>query len=227
MIINNEKELLNLFVDKDDIRPNFHEPFLNAKYESEVWATDGHSLLIVNHECLSGEYPTRELTMPKLMDKNCTTVITQDALRVALSECPQVDEEISTGKYKKCKECGGSGEVEWEYFDNKGFCHQRDFDCPCCDGSGYSEEPITKKTGKKVPNEMASLQVDAMIVAVAQMSRMLRAMELLGIDEVRHVVSSKNDANIFIVNNDIKILIMPYMSEDISATVKTRKGDQL
>ena len=148
MIINNEKELLNLFVDKDDIRPNFQEPFLNANY-GEVWATDGYSLLFVNQECLNGEYPTRELTMPELMDKNCTTVITQDALRVALSECPQVDEEIETGKYKKCKECDGSGEVEWEYFDNKGSCHQRDFDCPCCDGSGYSDEPITKKQARK------------------------------------------------------------------------------
>jgi hypothetical protein len=227
MIIKNEKELLNLFVDEHDIRPNFHEPFLNTKYESEVWATDGYSLLIVNHECLSGEYPTQEITMPKLMDKNCTTVITQDALRIALSECPQVDEEIRTGEYKKCKECGGRGEVEWEYFDNKDFCHQRDFDCPCCDGSGYSDEPITKKTGKKVPDKRACVLVDTMIAAVGQMSRLLKAMELLGVDEVRHTITSKKDTNLFIVNDDIKILIMPYMSEGISAIVKTRKGDQL
>ena len=227
MIINNEKELLNLFVDNDDIRPNFQEPFLNAKYESEVCATDGHSLLIVNQECLNGEYPSRELTMPKLMDKNCTTIITQDALNVALSECPQVDEEISIGEYKKCKECDGSGEVEWEYFDNKGSYHQRDFECPCCDGSGYSHKPITKKTGKKVPDEKAYVQVDTMIIKVAQMSKMLRAMELLGVDEVRHAITSEKEINLFIVNNDIKILIMPYKSEDISAIVKTRKGDQL
>ncbi len=225
MIIKNEKELLNLFVDEHDIRPYFREPFLNANYKGEVWATDGYSLLFVNRECLSGEYPTHRLTMPKFIGKSCTTVITQDALRVALSECPQVDEEIETGKYKKCKECGGSGEVEWEYIDLGGFSHQRDFDCPCCDGSGYSDEAITKKTGKKVPDKRACVLVDTMIAAVGQMSRLLKAMELLGVDEVRHVITSKKGTNLFIVNDDIKILIMPYRSEGISAIVKTRKVD--
>lgn len=41
MKINNEKELLNLFMDEDALRPQMREPFINSNYEGEVWATDG------------------------------------------------------------------------------------------------------------------------------------------------------------------------------------------
>ena len=213
-----------MFVDKVAFNPCFREPFLNANYESELWATDGHSLMVVNRECLSGEYPTKEVALPKLMNmnENCSTIITQDALRVALSECPQVDEEIEIGDYMDCKECDGSGEVEWEYTDSKGLCHQQRFYCPCCDGSGYADKPITKKTGKKILDINAAIQIDTMIGATLQINRLLKAMELLEVDEVHHVISYRTQANLFIVNDNIKIFIMPFLRDDVSAIVKTK-----
>lgn len=232
MIINNETELLSLFINKDNRDPRFQEPFMNINYDGEIWATDAHSLLIVNKKCLGGIYIYREnkLRLPELGSENCNTIITQDALRLALKECPQEDEEISTGQYRHCEECDGTGMVEWEYQDSKGDTHTQDFDCPLCYGTGESNKPVMKKTGRKIPDKDSVLIVDTMPVASYEMLRLLKAMELLGIEEVRHTITAKEKPNLFVFNDDIKIIIMPRYLRDFEISAKviceTKKGGE-
>lgn len=61
MEIRNEKEIFDLFVeDENGLRYKLKTPFVD-KYDGRVWATDGHNLIMVNPECVSGKYETRDM----------------------------------------------------------------------------------------------------------------------------------------------------------------------
>ena len=61
MKLNNEKEIFDLYVEKDtDLRQTLKEPFIQEN-DGRVWASEGHILIMVNQECVSGEYKTQDL----------------------------------------------------------------------------------------------------------------------------------------------------------------------
>ena len=54
MKMRNENEIFGLFVeDENGLRYKLKTPFVD-KYDGRVWATDGHPLIMVNLECVSG-----------------------------------------------------------------------------------------------------------------------------------------------------------------------------
>lgn len=81
------------------------------------------------------------------------------ALRRALDECPLVNEMVTEEHEEECKECGGTGKVEWEYTDDKLHTHFHDFDCPKCGGDGVIIHEKEIYTGKKVHDESAVVKI--------------------------------------------------------------------
>lgn len=228
MKIKNEKELLELFVAKvDPGREMLTRPFLNVKYPPQVWATNKHLLLVVKKDCLTGEYPESKLSMPNMEERNFYSVVTKQALQEALNKCEQVEEEVVTGKYKDCDECSGIGGVVWKYTDKHGETYYEYHDCPVCNGTGHSEEPRRRKTGKMTADPESFVRIDAMAAKVPEVQIVIKAMELLGINEIYHYVNGNMKPNLFVIDNDIKLIWMGRVCDDDMVKVETYESERV
>lgn len=207
MTIKNEAELLNMFCDKSYPIPLRSNPFFNTKY-NEVWSTDGYVLIRIKPERLVGEYPKGELTLPAL-EFPCKKEITIEAINKALDACPKVDEEIVIQDAIECEDCDGTGEVYWEYIDNKGYTHQHLDECPVCNGMGEIEPAKTKKTGKKIVKEKAVINVGKAYILASNLYKLKFAMEYLGITSVELTNNTERGGNEFVLDNDIRIILAP------------------
>lgn len=205
MKIKNEAELLSTFCDKNEFRQLLRTPFFNTKY-NEVWSTDGHVLIRIKPERLIGEYPKGELTLPALEFPR-KKKITIEAINKALDACPKVDEEIVIQEAVECEDCDGTGEVFWEYTDNKGHTHQHLDECPVCNGMGEIEPAKKKKTGKKIVKEKAVINVGKAYILASNLYKLKFAMEFLGITSVELTNNTERGGNEFVLDNDIRIIL--------------------
>lgn len=89
MKLNNEKEIFDLYVEKDNFwRDSLKEPFIQEN-DGRVWASDGHIVIMVNQECVSGEYKTQDLgSKIPVRDYNCDFPLSISDLQNALDRCP-------------------------------------------------------------------------------------------------------------------------------------------
>ena len=209
MKIKNEAELLNKFCDKNEFRKLLRTPFFNTRY-NEVWSTDGHALIRIKPERLVGEYPKGELTLPTL-EFPCKKKITIEAINKALNECPKVDEEIVIQDAVECEDCDGSGEVCWEYTDNKGYTHEHLDDCPVCNGTGEITPEKTKKTGKKRAEEKAIINVGNAYIFACNIYKLKFAMDFLDITSVELAYNHERGASEFVIDEDIHIELSPML----------------
>ena len=90
--IKNETELLAMFCDPDELQVQLRAPFFNTRY-NEVWSSNGHILIRIKPERLTGEYQENELKMPERIG-DCKKQITLNAINEALKKCPQVEDEV-------------------------------------------------------------------------------------------------------------------------------------
>lgn len=220
MKIKNEAELLDKFCDKSFSNPLRSAPFFNTKY-NEVWSTDGYALIRIKPEILSGEYPKKKLGFPEL-ECPCKKEITVEAIKQAWDECPKIDEEVIIQDAVECEDCDGSGYVIWEYRDIHGHTHEHESDCPVCDGTGEIKPKKTKKTGKQIANEDAVIKISNACFRARIISKLKFAMDFLGITSVKLTHNPNRAANEFVLNDDIRIILMPMLSpwDECDATVK-------
>lgn len=207
----NEEELLSLFYDKENyMRPIMSAPYLKNGY---VCATEGHILIRIKAETLSGEYNEIESLNILWPADTCNFIISLQEIETALSSIPQVEEEKQIGKDIECEECEGVGLVEWRYEDKSGRCHYDDCDCPICDGSGYESRARYEKTGRMIPDEKCHIAVRDSVLRVRCISTLMQAMRIIGVDEVRCVHQDIYDPCAFRIDDNIEILIMPCLTE--------------
>lgn len=198
MKIKNEAELLSMFCDEKELRPLLRAPFLNTKY-NEVWATDGYILIRIKPEILAGKYPKGRLPMPKL-EYPCEKTIFVEELNKALEARHKFDKIFMAGDMVECEECGGSGDLIYEYTDRCGNTHKRIYDCPFCDGAGE----IEYEKAKNIIIEVGSAHFFA-----NRLQTLKQAMDFLNIASVKITNSHCREASEFVVNDDIRIIIMP------------------
>lgn len=212
MKIKNEAELLNIFCDKNNEREALREPFYNPNF-NKVWGIDGYTLIQITPNVLTKEYPKYEFRIIGL-DSPCKKVVSVEAINKALETCPKVDEEIVVRGAVECEECGGTGEVYWEYTDNSGHTHEHEFDCPVCDGTGESTHQKTKKTGKQIIKEDAVINIGKAYFFAKNVSKLKVAMDFLDITSVELTYNSPKAPNQFVINDDIRIFLMPIFFGD-------------
>ena len=132
--------LLNLYTSSDDIRPLLMFPNLS---NGIVYATDSNGLISIPESELSLKYNTNEKypNAQKVIDDLLAKSLSSYKVKVS-----DLAKELTKARLKvdkdsiKCKECNGSGNVEFEYEDKTGSMHYIDGDCPICDGKGSSEK---------------------------------------------------------------------------------------
>lgn len=217
MKIKNEKEIFGLFVeDENGLRYKLKTPFVD-KYDGRVWATDGHNLIMVNPECVSGKYETRDMggKIP-VRDYNCDESLLVSDLQDAIKRCPQEPEMKIKYNVARCPECNGSGEVDVEYYaDSDGKYYTISGTCPICDGEGTIEEEEREPTGNMIPKEDILIKFGEGYFKWRLINSIIKACEKLKIEEIRLVRTSISTLSIVEVSKDIHIAIMPmYVYDD-------------
>lgn len=176
--ISNEKELFELFCDKDNCFGQYQEPFLELDH-NEVWAINGSKGVAVKAELVSGKYHKRKFTKNIEFGTPCNTIVTLKAIKDALAKLPMVEEEELEDV--DCDECDGSGEVECEYVDKGGAIHDVTADCPICFGTGYVDG-APKKTGKMIADFSTPIKLGEAYFMGYRLDILAQAMELLGLE---------------------------------------------
>lgn len=212
MKMRNENEIFGLFVeDEDGLRYKLKTPFVD-KYDGRVWATDGHNLIMVNPECVSGKYETRDMggKIP-VRDYNCDESLLVSDLQDALKRCPQEPEmKIKSVEVVECPECKGTGVVTAAYeadYDNH--LYDIDVDCPICDGEGTIEKEELEPTGSMIPKEGSLIKLGKSYFKWYYIDTIIETCKILKIEKIKLVRTSTTWMNIFELSSDIHICLMP------------------
>jgi len=204
-----EEALFGLFVGDDKFRSQFHKPFLQAGY---VVATNANILIRVRQELLKGEYSENSHvpTVSKVLtDYNFNKAVTLEKLEAAIAQCPLEDEEILISEAVYCPDCDGDGEVEWEYTDKAFITHREYHECPVCHGSGTRRPAKYRKTGRKIPEYSAPIDVYGLNFRAMLLMTLCDAMRLLGLNQAQYVARHIGKANIFHLIDGVDVIIMP------------------
>lgn len=217
MKIKNENEILGLFVEEGNgLRYKLKTPFID-KNDGRVWATDGHNLIMVNPECVSGKYETRDMggKIP-VRDYNCDESLLVSDLQDALKRCPREPEIKIKYNVARCPECNGSGEVHADYHsESDGMYYTISGTCPICDGIGTIEEEEKEPTGNMIPKEDSLIKFGEGYFKWRLINSIIEACEKLKIEKIRLVRTSISTLNIVELSKDIHIAIMPmYVYDD-------------
>ena len=223
MKIKNEKEIFDLYVeDEYALRDTLKTPFIQES-DGRVWASEGHIVIMVNQECVSGEYKTQDLgSKIPVRDYNCDFPLSISDLQNALDRCPQEDEVLITYKEVKCPECDGTGDVEAEYradYDDEDY--EIVGSCPICDGSGKIDEEVRTPTGKKIPHEDSIIKLGKGYFKWHFFRTIIKTCKMLDIKQIRLVRTHETNINILELSKDIHVGLMPmYVDDEDGAKIK-------
>lgn len=210
-----EQKLLGLFYSKGSLSAM---PLLK---DTKVFAADRHKAIYINAEVCQHEYEKTELFNIKIPPVEQELNIPLSSLQKAYDFLPKVETE----KYdsEDCKECDGTGSVEWEYLDKKGNTHYKDFDCPSCDGFGFFKRNIRKCIE---PEYDAVIELDEFFINNSHIKAIIDALLLLGKDHITLLSKAKKDSKVyayFRIDENITIVVTPYCfydEEDADAKVE-------
>ena len=227
--IKNETGLLAMFTNPDGLRAFTYVPFLHPVY-NEVWATDGHVIIRISPDRLNGHYEPikgcEDIKLPKVLEP-CHLSCTYKAIRQAMDACPLVDEVVTEENEEDCKECGGFGEVEWEYTDDNLHRYFHNFDCPVCDGEGVIIHKSETHTGKKVHDENAIVKIGNAFFLWFYLDIVAKALKHIGADVIDITANEPCGMTEFVFDG-IKIELASYWCNEgrrYNAEVELNKND--
>lgn len=207
--------LLNLFTGTDGNRPAMMFPNLS---NGIVYATDTHALITIPEDELGLKYSTNEKypNAQKILDdfsKKELQSVRVNVLELA-KELTKARIEVDKDSIK-CKECKGSGTVEFEYCDKNNETHYTDCDCPICDGEGSSEidskfariklDMIQKDDGTQI-----AININDLYFHPFQLYRLFMVALLQKVDDFEIMYDPVFYGQTVAYFGNIKVLIMTY-----------------
>lgn len=186
----NQKEILDLFVGHEPLRPILHKPFRQGGY---IFASNGKVIIRVDQkivdrpEQFEATDKVNALTLFHHGD-NCDVTITADKLTEVLGRVPQ---GVS------CQDCSGTGHVDFSFRSRRGNKYYIESECPVCDGTGIID-PYFKyvtKLGKGY-------------YVMNHLSVLLQTAKLMGLDTITKVHDSDSLMNIFRFTPEVTVGIV-------------------
>lgn len=206
----NIQQAFELFCEDDNLRPVFQKPFIS---DSLVCATDAYSIIYVKEGDFdietSSEYKAPNVSGIIPTELHDPVIINIKELESQLqSKCPLVDE--MTECEDECTSCDGDGEVECNF----GHMH----DCEDCDGEGYHDK--STPTGNKIIDPACRIRLLEGVFYYRQIARLIKACNLLGINELSKVYGYGNKGFLF-QHGKVNILVMPTTSSEPDVIIKS------
>lgn len=206
----NYQEIFNLFCEKEPtIRVDLLVPHIAS---GNYVATDRVSMIYCPTKNIQLDFIKVETEKAEKYDKifstesNCHIKIKVSELESGLIPS-MIDEFKVVGKDVDCDECGGQGEVDWEY-SARHRTYTENFDCPVCDGFGLSAREKTVPTGNKIPDEKKMFHLLGSYFYYKQLIRLVNACKMIGVQEITKIYGGEIKQNIFQVG-EFKIVVMP------------------
>lgn len=197
-------KLLDSFCSEKKESP-FAEPYYDGKW---VCATNTRSMIRVHPDALPAMDVGGVDVRPKECPLNDPLRLPLDEVVRALATCDLEDEEVEVRPAIYCEECGGIGEVEWEYKH-----HTLMADCPECAGSGRLADAIKRKTGRKIPHPgVDTISINGVAVDAFDMCRVIEVSCELNEKEVLITSLGEDCAVTFRINDVCEVLLAPYPS---------------
>lgn len=225
MKIKNEKEIFDLYVeDEYALRDTLKTPFIQEN-DGRIWASEGHIVIMVNQECVSGEYKTQDLgSKIPVRDYNCDFPLSISDLQDALDRCPQEPEMKIKYNVVQCPECDGDGEVDTDYYaDSDGEYYTISGTCPICDGEGTIEEEEKEPTGNMIPKEDSIIKLGKGYFKWHHFRTIIKTCKMLDIKQIRLVRTHETEMSILELSKDIHIGFMPmYVNDEDGLKIKKR-----
>lgn len=187
-------------------RPGIDYPRPNGEY---YYATDTHILVRIKKELCSGEYEPhdRQPQFEKVIPPKETEI--ELPVKSILEQIMAHEQTVTLhGKEAICDECHGRKEVTWTYEDYDGNEHEKEFDCPICDGYGYLSE-------KTVSIDELNLSINGMSFNIGQLKTALKSILHLGKETAKIVYLTPNKPMMIEVEPGVEMLIMSNLLEHI------------
>lgn len=197
---NKTENIIKSFLRNDNYRPILNKPFeINGK----IYATDSYCLIRVDKDKCDF------ILEPHDTPPNCESVVPSENINILIDvakndfeQYKTEDETSEIGDDIECDTCNGFGEVEWEFEH-----YTRDFDCPVCEGSGYSAESRTVKTGNKTYDNYF-VKVRNTYLDIHKFDKLLQVKELLN-EPIYLIHESEPNKPVLFRVGIFEILIMP------------------
>lgn len=211
--------LLGLFTGNDDLRPNMMFPNLEGDIVS---ASDGYVLVSIPENELILKYNTNEKypNTPKLFsdfEKGplCSIKVKVETVAKELAKCRMIADKLVL----KCKECGGTGNVEWEYEDKKRETHYAQHDCPLCDGTGQDEKNhpfarIRLLSFEKDGDTHVQIKIGDLYFHPFQIYRLFMVAALKGYKEIEIFYNKQSYGQTVSYFDNIKVMVMAMLHEE-------------
>jgi hypothetical protein len=208
MRLKNERKGLLKFCGVDDkLRPVLQKPFINKNFNDEMWASDGHLLLMIRKGICRGKYREESEKFNKRISVkpvNCNRIVDFKNIDEACSRFELVPEMKKISDEKPCPECHGKGIVTWHYNG-----YDLEDDCPVCEGYGTIDDDCWEKTGRMIPPPESFLRIDGTVFFTHTITKAVEGLRLMGFEKMVHTVSVDTYANMFKVADGVDLLIMP------------------
>lgn len=210
--------LLSLFTGNDELRPNMMFPNLEGGI---VGASDGHVLVSIPENELILKYNTNEKypNTAKLFsdfEKGplCSIKVKVEILAKELAKCRMIADQLVL----KCKECGGTGNVEWEYEDSKRRTHYAQHDCPLCEGAGQDEKDhpfarIRLLSFEKDGDTVIQIRIGDLYFHPFQIYRLFMVASLKGYKEIEIFYKKHEYGQTVSYFSNIKVMVMAMLNE--------------
>lgn len=200
----NLEKLFNLFVSHDDFRNDIQTPFKQGNY---YFATDAHSMIYIECDKAKLDYEERlkpnalhivesDLHEPIKVDINLICSFITDKHK----EMNEIIEELKT-----CKDCRGSGEVEWEYNH-----YTKEDECPVCEGCRQSMQEV--ETDKIIVDHSTIYEVFDSKFNYTLLDRLVNSCRMIG--EPCYKIRGVERQSFHFKCGDFTIVLMPMMSQD-------------
>lgn len=210
--VNSYRSVLELFRCKDEKRKDWLlKPFVIG---DNVFTTDAHCMVWFDKNIIPtfseyDVYEEKKIGGVIPTEINIEKVIPVDEIKAGLAKCPTEDGFDWVGKDVECKECEGEGTVVWEYNN-----HEKEDDCPVCDGDGLSRKKRQVPNGKKnIPN-YALIKLEQCFISANIFETIVKACEALNATSITLVSQlGSGKGNLFKIGN-VSLLVMPVLPPD-------------
>lgn len=201
--MSNLKNIFDLFLGKDDLRPEVHTPFV---HKGKTYATNLHVLVRCDSNLIDFDFEEHSgapnvTRLP--FQKNIISVIPVD--NIDWSKW-MTEDEYEGGQDVDCGCCGGDGKF-YDFLSYKGKRYDYEYDCPVCDGYGIIEEVGTPTGNKCIPHGYYVKVIDAYIDA-NYFYLLKKVRELIGEDIILVRHDGSHNPLVFQIGF-LEVLIMP------------------
>lgn len=197
-------EILNNFVSEDGLRPSINTPAILEKYAA---ATDAYSLvffpktLLPENTVFDRKESFVDIKRFINLDENCNIILNLNKIEEVVSKCPLIEKKVE--ECKDCKECDGTGEVEYEYTTSDWNTNYITGECPACEGMGKICIEVKGADKELIKDGTYNVQIGNIKILVKHLERILQVQKLLNEDIT--VINTSNNTVLFKIG-EVKIL---------------------